>query len=81
MKSSTALYPAIAAALAMAASGQALAADKPEKCFGVVKAGKNDCQTASAACAGHSTADSQADAWVFLPKGVCEKLVGGKLAP
>ena len=48
-----------------------------EKCYGVVKAGKNDCQTANSACAGTSTADGQKDAWVFVPAGLCEKIVGG----
>jgi uncharacterized membrane protein len=81
MNTSSALYPALLAAVALVASGQAIAADKPEKCYGVVKTAKNDCQTASSACAGHSTTDGQADAWVYLPKGVCEKLVAGKLAP
>lgn len=48
-----------------------------EKCYGVVKAGKNDCQTANSSCAGTSTKDGQKDAWLFVPKGTCEKLVGG----
>ena len=48
-----------------------------EKCYGVVKAGKNDCQTAATSCAGTSKQDSQKDAWIYLPKGTCEKLVGG----
>ena len=53
---------------------------KAEKCYGIVKANKNDCQTRSNACAGHATADRQADAWVYLPKGTCEKVAGGTLA-
>jgi uncharacterized membrane protein len=60
------------------ASLPALAADS-EKCYGVVKAGKNDCQTNTSACAGTSTADHQGDAWVYVPKGLCEKIVGGSL--
>jgi uncharacterized membrane protein len=48
-----------------------------EKCYGVVKAGKNDCQTANSSCAGTSTKDGQKDAWLYVPKGTCEKLVGG----
>jgi uncharacterized membrane protein len=57
------------------------AADAPkmEKCYGVVKAGKNDCQTNTHACAGTATKDGQKDAWIFLPKGTCEKIVGGSL--
>ncbi len=35
-----------------------------EKCFGVVKAGKNDCQTSVSACAGTATKDGQKDAWI-----------------
>ena len=52
-----------------------------EKCYGVTKAGKNDCSTATASCAGSSTKDSQPDAFIFLPKGTCEKIVGGQLNP
>ncbi len=48
-----------------------------EKCYGVVKAGKNDCQTNTSACAGTSTKDGQKDAWIYLPKGSCDKIVGG----
>lgn len=61
------------------ATGMAVAADKPkmEKCYGVAKAGKNDCQTNTSACAGTSTKDGQKDAWLFLPKGTCDKIVGG----
>jgi len=62
-------------------AGAAAAEDKPEKCYGVVKAGKNDCQTSSGSCAGTVKQDGQADAWVYLPKGTCEKIVGGNLKP
>jgi uncharacterized membrane protein len=72
---------ALAALFALGvASAPASAADKPEKCFGIVKAAKNDCQTANNACAGHVSADNQRDAWIYLPKGACEKIVGGNLA-
>jgi len=50
-----------------------------EKCYGVVKAGKNDCKTMSNACAGHSTADAQPDAFIALPKGTCDRIAGGSL--
>ncbi len=50
-----------------------------EKCFGIAKAGSNDCQTATNSCAGSSTKDSQYDAFLLLPKGYCEKIVGGRL--
>jgi uncharacterized membrane protein len=52
-----------------------------EKCYGIAKAAKNDCQTASSSCAGTSKRDRQGDAWVYVPKGTCEKLVDGSLQP
>ena len=51
-----------------------------EKCYGVVKAGKNDCQTSNSACAGTSKHDNQADAWIYVPKGTCDRIVGAKLS-
>ena len=35
--------------------------------------------TASSSCAGTSKMDAQADAWLSVPKGTCEKIGGGKL--
>ncbi len=52
-----------------------------EKCYGVAKAGNNDCFTASTSCAGTTQTDAQGDAWVYLPKGSCAKIVGGSLSP
>jgi uncharacterized membrane protein len=46
-----------------------------EKCYGVAKKGSNDCQTSASACAGTSTRDAQADAWIYVPKGTCNKIV------
>ena len=51
-----------------------------EKCYGVAKAGKNDCQTATSSCAGTSKKDAQKDAWLAVPKGACEKIAGGSLS-
>jgi len=63
-----------------AASGAALAAKgDTEKCAGIAKAGKNDCGTSKSACAGSATADRDAEAWVLVPAGTCEKIAGGKL--
>lgn len=80
----TLVTTALAALIALSAvsSQTAVAEEKKdmEKCYGVVKAGKNDCKTMSNACAGHSTSDSQADAFIAVPKGTCERIVGGSLA-
>lgn len=71
----------IASALALLCtiSPNSEAAVETEKCYGIVKAGLNDCQTAQAACAGSSTTDKQPDAFLLLPKGTCEKIVGATL--
>lgn len=75
-----AIASALAAALVLpAATSQAQG--NMEKCYGIAKAGKNDCQTAKSSCAGTSKKDAQADAWVSVPKGACEKIVNGKLTP
>ncbi len=51
-----------------------------EKCYGIAKAGMNDCGTsATHNCAGSATADKQFDAFLLLPKGTCEKIVGSSL--
>ncbi|WP_058535069.1 BufA1 family periplasmic bufferin-type metallophore [Legionella saoudiensis] len=50
-----------------------------EKCYGISKMGMNDCATSTASCAGSATKDQQKDAFLFMPKGLCEKIVGGSL--
>jgi uncharacterized membrane protein len=66
---------------ALGLQSEAFAAEKAgvEKCYGVAKTGKNDCKTLSSACAGHSTSDGQKDAFIALPAGTCERIVGGSL--
>lgn len=72
---------AIAGLLALgvsAASSQAIAAaGDNEKCAGIVKAGKNDCGTSKSSCAGTAKVDRDPEAWVYVPKGTCEKIAGG----
>ena len=76
----TALVSLIALS-ALGGQSTANAADKKdvEKCYGVAKTGKNDCKTMSNACAGHSLSDGQKDAFIALPKGTCDRIVGGSL--
>ncbi|MCG3200944.1 MAG: hypothetical protein NFCOHLIN_00806 [Gammaproteobacteria bacterium] len=82
MKSNRVVQTAVLSLLALGVGNAAVAADKAsEKCYGVIKAGKNDCQTASNACSGHSTTDGQVDAWIYLPTGTCERIVGASLTP
>jgi uncharacterized membrane protein len=54
------------------------AADGKVKCYGVAKAGKNDCATASHSCAGSAKKDNDPTEWKHMPKEECEK-AGGKV--
>jgi uncharacterized membrane protein len=68
-----------AAALTALAAGAALAQDKgasikgeKEKCYGVAKAGQNDCAAGpGTTCAGTSKVDYQGNAWKYVAKGTC----------
>ena len=74
---------AIASAIALGTldvGNQAVAATPAmEQCAGVVKAGKNDCATSTNDCHGHVTTDGNAEAWIYLPKGTCERILGGRV--
>lgn len=52
---------------------------KIEKCYGVARAEKNDCSAkdGSNSCAGYSMKDRDENTWVYVPKGLCDKLAGG----
>ena len=52
-----------------------------EKCYGVAKAGKNDCGTAKHACAGMGKSDNDPAEWKYVAKGTCEKMGGKMMAP
>jgi len=62
-------------ALGLATSGNVFAAKKGfEKCYGISKAGMNDCGTAKHACGGQATKDGDPKEWIYVPEGTCEKL-------
>lgn len=72
---------AIASLVATALAHEAPAQDKDrEKCYGIAKAGQNDCGTASHTCAGKATRDNAPDEWKYVAKGTCTKL-GGRTQP
>ncbi|MEM1244316.1 MAG: DUF2282 domain-containing protein [Pseudomonadota bacterium] len=52
-----------------------------ERCFGIVKAGMNDCGTAMHTCAGKAKVNNDPNEWIDVPKGTCEKIAGGSLTP
>lgn len=80
----TLIAGAFVATMSMAATQDAEAAAPAgkEKCYGVVKAGMNDCGSLDGAhsCAKQAKVDGDNNEWVLVPKGLCHKLVGGKLA-
>jgi len=55
---------------------------KAEKCYGIARAGQNDCASAgSNSCGGTSKVNSDPRAWIYVPAGYCERIVGGGLKP
>ena len=76
------LQSAVAGLVALGLGRQGLAQEAKgrEKCYGIAKAGQNDCGTATHTCAGKATKDNAPDEWKYVPKGTCEKL-GGKTRP
>ena len=79
----TLLAGAVAMTIAGAANTAEAMSDDKEKCYGVVKAGHNDCASASKShsCAGHATHDADGEEWLALPKGTCDRLAGGHTSP
>ncbi|MFZ5524294.1 MAG: DUF2282 domain-containing protein [Pseudomonadota bacterium] len=75
---------AIGGLLALGLAGNASAADKKvemEKCFGIAKAGMNDCSSNKSAhsCAGQATKNNDPMDFVAVPKGTCDKIAGGSM--
>jgi uncharacterized membrane protein len=70
----------VGTASAAAASSSSAKAEQ-EKCFGIAKAGQNDCASpnGSHSCAGQSKVDNGPGEWKYVAKGSCEK-AGGKMA-
>ena len=48
-----------------------------ERCYGVVRAGANDCANAVHSCAKQAPADRDRREWIAVPKGTCLRLTGG----
>ncbi|MFN0185245.1 MAG: DUF2282 domain-containing protein [Aquabacterium sp.] len=70
---------ALAAALAMGLAGQAGAqAKEKEKCYGIAKAGQNDCANVAGthSCAGQAKVDNDPGEWKYVAKGTCKSMKG-----
>lgn len=75
--SALALAAVMGSALQLAAAPSAQAADM-EKCYGISKAGENDCANASGShsCSGHSTTNYDGGDWKYVATGSCMKMGG-----
>ena len=53
-------------------------AQEKEKCFGIAKAGQNDCANLSGShsCAGQSKLDMDKGEWKYVAKGTCADIKG-----
>ncbi|HET9977824.1 MAG TPA: DUF2282 domain-containing protein [Burkholderiaceae bacterium] len=88
LKHSLAISSALASAIALGLVGSAAAASHAakdvgkdggkEKCYGIAKAGQNDCANLSGthSCAGQSKNDLAADEWKYVAKGTCKEMKG-----
>lgn len=72
------------AAAAVAASPLVAQAQAPakEKCFGIAKAGQNDCANATGthSCAGQSKVDNDPNEWKYVAAGTCANMGGKTMA-
>jgi uncharacterized membrane protein len=68
---------ALASAMALGLAGQVSAQEK-EKCYGIAKAGQNDCGNLAGThtCAGQSKVDNDPGEWKYVAKGTCKQLKG-----
>jgi len=91
MNSSMILKSALAGAMALGMAsivsatdmpqGKAMAQDSMVKCYGINAAHKNDCKSPGHSCAGQDAKSRDANAFVAVPAGLCEKVAGGSTKP
>jgi uncharacterized membrane protein len=80
----TALASLIALGAAVSAhAGPVAPQPDKDKCFGIAKAGANDCASASGShsCAGTATKDHDPGDWKYVDKGTCASMGGSTTPP
>ena len=84
MDTNAMIRSAVLGLMALSVGSAALAGEpaSKEKCYGISKAGQNDCANATGthACAGQAKNDSDPQDWKYVAAGTCTKL-GGKPTP
>ncbi|MGH8800498.1 MAG: BufA1 family periplasmic bufferin-type metallophore [Casimicrobiaceae bacterium] len=86
MKQQATIHAAVASLLALGFAASVSAQPVPvqggkDKCYGIAKAGQNDCAAGKHACAGQSSVDNDPASWKYVAKGTCEKIGGKTTAP
>lgn len=51
-----------------------------ERCYHVVRSGKNDCATSKHSCAAQATINKDPEEFIMIPKGLCNRIAGGERA-
>ncbi len=67
-----------ASLLTLSLASAPVAAQEKEKCYGVAKAGQNDCANLAGThtCAGQSKVDKDKGEWKYVAKGTCKSMKG-----
>ena len=78
MSQRTVIAAAAASLISLAFVAAPAAAQEKEKCFGIAKAGQNDCASVSGvhSCAGQSKVDMDKGEWKYVAKGTCKSMKG-----
>lgn len=89
MKKNAALRSAVSGVIALgflAVSTSSMAGDgmmkgkmkmDGEKCYGIAKAGMNDCKSGMHECKGHSKKSGDKASFIVVPQGTCDRIAGG----
>ncbi len=72
-----AMLGAVAMSLRHDPNGQGRA--ERERCYGIARAGQNDCANAVHSCATQSTGDNDIREWIAVPKGTCLRIAGARV--
>lgn len=69
---------AAASLMSLAMITNPAAAQEKEKCFGIAKAGQNDCASITGvhSCAGQAKVDMDKGEWKYVAKGTCRDIKG-----
>ena len=78
MSQRTVIAAAAASLISLAFVAAPAAAQEKEKCFGIAKAGQNDCASVSGvhSCAGQAKVDMDKGEWKYVAKGTCKSMKG-----